>query len=282
MRIIDTTQIVDPSLEQPLLGASLDFLTQNQLETLSSLAQSIIGPGYAALQVYVLSGCVVTGVTSGSGNFAMTAGSIFYGGEIFQVAAVTTIAVGSGNTVYSLLNSAATATDPYTGSRALDPVTFSDGLTTKNVHLTRTWVTSVSLTGSGTNPVSGWISVNMATAPITVPATGSGPSYAFRAGYSQNNKLIFWKDTNGLVHIQGDFTSAGTDGTGYIFTLPAGYVPARTVYGIMMTTGSNYATYKENIAYFVTIDNTGRVSAGYDIPSDAGSYSLIFQPFSVL
>jgi hypothetical protein len=274
MRIINTSIVVDPNKQQPFLTESLDFLTQNQIETLSSLAQTLIGPSYSSTQVYVLWGCVVTGVTAGAGNFAMTAGAVFYGGEIFQVAAVSTVAVGSGNTVYSLLNSVGTTTDPYDNTRALDPVTFSDG-STNSVHLTRTWVTSIQVTGTGgySNAVGGWIYLDL---PV-LNTVGTSP--AFGSGYTAANRLVFWKDAQGLVHIQGDFTANGSTIAG-IFTLPAGYRPAVAVNGFL---GFESNIGSGNAALFgINITTAGVVNTWntntYPLPS--GVYYFVLPAFA--
>ena len=218
MRIIDTTQIVDPGIQQPLIGPSLDFLTQNQLETLNSIVQSLIGGTYSATQVYVLYGCVVTGVTSGAGNFAMAAGAVFYGGEVYQVPAQSTIAVGSGNAVYSAQVISNTNTDPYDNTRALDPVLFSDG-NARYVHKTRTWVASVA--ASGSNPVSGWI---YSYAPAWVAITGGiGYKNSWQDSGASNYAAGRFRKSGSYVQLGGSISS-GASGQ-VAFTLPAGYIP---------------------------------------------------------
>ena len=281
MRIIQTTAINDAlNQDQPLLGASIDFLTQNQIETLSAIVQNLIGPSYSSSQVYVLWGCVVTGVTSGSGNFAMTAGAIFYGGEIFQIAAVTTVAVGIGNAVYSTMASNPTTTDPYTGTRALDPITMSDGVTTINAHLTRTWVTSIAT--SGPNPVNGWIYIN---SPVPLQV-GSGSNPAYGANFVANDGLYFYKKANGEVIIFGDAISNASNITnpGVLFTLPAGYRPAGTR-AIGFAVGSLSSGGSGTVGAQIVVTSAGAVTfETFNIVTTVSSptanyWSISFSPF---
>jgi len=282
-----STSNYPPGDNNPNGPVTLDWLTLGIEEAIAGIAL-FLNQGVTN-KVYILTGTL----TIAGGNYTWSGGYLYYAGDGSGLGKgeVFTVNPSSGSmNSHAYLNAA--VDNLFSGA---DPVIYSDN-TPRSPHATRgitfTPASSPSAgavsAGTGSLPyglittlpdATLWVPLNQPQITI-VPPTGSGPSYAFRAGYSQNNRLAFWKDAFGLVHIQGDFTSAGTDATGYIFTLPAGYIPANPVYGIMMTTGANYSTYKENVAYFVTIDTSGRVSAGYTVPSDAGNYSLIFQPFT--
>lgn len=203
MNKIIVNQISDPNVQQPFLGPSVDFLQNATHEVLLAFGRAMVGNAYAANTVYVLYGCVLTGVSSGAGNYAITAGAIFYNGEVYLVPAVGTTAVGGGNTVYSAL--ATTNPSP-------DPVTFSDG-SSKNVHDVRKWVTSVSATGGGgTNAFSTW---------ILQPFSGTKTALSFVNGYSAGAPVPSYRiDHLGNVKLSGKVTG-GTNTSTQFSSLPA-------------------------------------------------------------
>jgi hypothetical protein len=93
---------------------------------------------YSGSVPYVIYGCVNTG--SGS-NYIISAGAIFYAGEIYLVDSVTFTA-GGGDTCVGTITTTQYGTDA-------DPVTFSDGAA-KSVHDIRKIVFASGVSGSGT------------------------------------------------------------------------------------------------------------------------------------
>lgn len=92
--------------------------------------------------VYVIYGCKNTGAGS---NYIISAGAVFYNGEIYLVDAATFTA-GVGKTAVATIT-----TTQYT--TYADPVTFSDG-NPKNVHNIRKMVIAAGTSGSGTKDYS--------------------------------------------------------------------------------------------------------------------------------
>lgn len=119
MEVISTNQIVDPNTQQPFTGKSLTFL-QNALRkdtagVIEALVTKITG-GYSLTVPYVISGCVLS-----DSNKDVTNGTLFYGGNFYEVVGVN----GTTNVARFIL----TKTQDVTA----DPVDFTNG-TTKNVH----------------------------------------------------------------------------------------------------------------------------------------------------
>jgi len=102
--------------------------------------KSLIGSSYDATKVYVLNGCV----NSGSGSsFNISAGSVFYAGEVYLVDA-TTFTTSGGNVAVGTITTTNNTTD-----YSADPCLFTDG-TYENVHNIRKFVIAGGATGSGT------------------------------------------------------------------------------------------------------------------------------------
>lgn len=134
MKTIDTSNVTSSS-RQPLLGRSITHLNEGMVETFTSILKNII-PNYTTNDVVILEGLVDSGTVGV--NYNITAGSVYYNGEVYQVAA------GSG--VFAGTVAVLTATTTYQSG---DPVTMTDG-TLKNVHQIKTMVISNAATGSGT------------------------------------------------------------------------------------------------------------------------------------
>lgn len=136
MRKIDSSSITN-SVGMPWKAGTFVHLQAAYQEVFDGLTRNLF-PHYQANTVYILYGCV----NSGSGlSYTISAGAVYYNGEIFLVDAVTfTAAAGQvpvatiGTTYY---------TDP-----AADPVQFTDG-SNKNVHQIRKVVIAAATSGSG-------------------------------------------------------------------------------------------------------------------------------------
>lgn len=121
MKNINITNIVDPTSLQPFTGNSLKFLQDASSEARAGMIKAFITQNlgsYSLTVPYVISGCVYSGTTP---NFAVTAGEIFYGGEYYELTAVS----GYTNIPQFKLDQTQDVT--------ADPLDFSDGQT-HNVH----------------------------------------------------------------------------------------------------------------------------------------------------
>jgi hypothetical protein len=109
-------------------------------EALDAIVQSLIGNGYDNSKYYILHGCVATGTDPGART--ISAGAIFYDGEIYLVpaASFTTtgaqVAVGNITVTYN------------TTDYSVDPQTTPGG-TPVSVHAIRTIVFTAGASGSG-------------------------------------------------------------------------------------------------------------------------------------
>lgn len=171
MNTIDTSNVIDPNQEQPWKSTSLQFLEDSEKETFNNVVRSLIGSTYSTSQVYILWGCVRSGTADGgSGAVSVTAGAIFFNGEIYTVDAF------SGTLVANNLYSAVSVT---VGSP--DPTAFSNGASF-SIHNVRKWLPVVA--GSGSNLVSGWIPIGRWTNYTpTISVDGSGSASGTATGW---------------------------------------------------------------------------------------------------
>jgi hypothetical protein len=124
---------ITSTAKQPLIKGSLDFLQDSYKEVINALANGLIT--YTANDVIKIYGCDV----SGSGPYAVTAGAIYYNGEVYLVDAASGLTPGGGQTVvWSIVAT----------FDAIDPVTFSD-LSTHSVHKIYKIGLIVGVSGSG-------------------------------------------------------------------------------------------------------------------------------------
>jgi hypothetical protein len=142
MRKIDVSHI-GSSVGMPVKSGTLVHLQLAYQEALNALAQSQIGSNYDSSKVYILYGCV----NSGSGStFTISAGAVFYNGEVYLVDAVSFTASGTA---------VGTIGTTYFGTNA-DPVTFTDS-STANVHQIRKMVIADATSGSGVADYTDWV-----------------------------------------------------------------------------------------------------------------------------
>jgi len=113
-------------------------LQKAYIEPISETIKTMIGDGYSASKVYILTGCR----NSGSGStYNISSGSVFYNGEVYLVDA-TTFTVTTGVPVATIV------TTQNTTDYSADPCLFSDGVY-KNVHDINKVVIAEGVSGSG-------------------------------------------------------------------------------------------------------------------------------------
>ncbi len=133
MKKINTFLGTDPNGQQPFTAPSLLFLQQAYQEAIDAICRS---KGFLQTKIYVLYGCVNS--TFGGSTFTISAGAVYYAGEIFLVDAVTFTQAMGQTAVGSLV-----VTNP-----APDPTTFEDGIN-RNVHDVRKIVVASGVSGTG-------------------------------------------------------------------------------------------------------------------------------------
>jgi len=209
----------------PIKGGTLYHLQQAYKEAIAEAAKGFIGPGYNPGIMYILNGVNNSG--SGS-NFNISAGSVFYAGEIYLVDAAVFTAGGSLTAVASL------DVTYYTGTEA-DGVEFTDGIV-RNVHEIRKIKFQAGSIGSGLsnyydcvrinanipqlNLTGGGIATIGGTYPnlsVNVPAPPSPGSVVLQSGF------IPIGDINSSADLDANtaLLSGGNNGmAGYLYTYP--------------------------------------------------------------
>lgn len=187
MNKIDTTQIVDPTSQQPFTGRSLQFLQEGLQDALNALGRGLVGADYNTSTVYVLNGLEMTGVNNDVAN-----GYVFYNQELWLVEGATNTAAFIDGVV--LIQS--TPIDP-----AYDPVVFSDGVP-KNVHNIRRLQVVDQLPGSGVADYNQLVFVNRSkftykTGALQTTASASITNFSLTGGnyFSPSTRRVNLKVT---------------------------------------------------------------------------------------
>lgn len=122
----------------PVKSGTLQFVQASYAEIVAENIKSLIGLGYDPTVVYILAGLI----NSGTGlTYSITAGSVFFNGEVFLVPAFAGTIVGP-NVLVGVITTA------FFAAVNADPVEFTDGVP-RNVHQIRTIVLQAGLSGSG-------------------------------------------------------------------------------------------------------------------------------------
>jgi len=135
-RILDISPITDAA-QMPIKKGTLQFLEDAHKISLNQALLGQVGDSYNGLNCYVLWGCVNTGSFP---NYDISAGAVWYLGEVYEVDA-TTFTITGGNVAVATV-----VTTQYT--TYADPVTFTDA-STHNVHNIRKVSIGAAASGSG-------------------------------------------------------------------------------------------------------------------------------------
>lgn len=213
MKKLDTSPIA-PGVAFPVKGGTLLFLQLAYQEAFTALMQGNIGSSYDPTKGYILYGCANTG--SGS-NYVISAGAIFFNGEIFLCDGQSFTITG-GHVAEGVIT-----VSQYTADA--DGVKFTDGVT-RNVHNIRKIVFGNALAGSGAfDFVNG---VNLAYRPVG--AIGQTVLWTMPGSGSQDTLLATYFDpgTGDGIHPLSLGWQIDTDYAGYV---PAGYKSGDAAFG---------------------------------------------------
>ena len=134
MKKLNTSPITNTTA-MPVKAGTLQHLQLAYQEAINALARNAVGRATDDTRAYILFGCVNSGTT---GAMNVSAGAIFFAGEVFLVDAftlnVTLAAIASISTTYYSIEA--------------DPVTFTDGVA-RNVHEVRKITFSNGTSGTG-------------------------------------------------------------------------------------------------------------------------------------
>ena len=202
MRKIDVSQIVDPNIQQPFTGLSLDFLQTGEKQMIFAICQNILkskGFAYSATVPYLISPTSNAGFTSD--------GIIFYGGELYIMRE------NVASLQYTVIDTTPDAT--------ADPLLFTDNVS-RNVHNNRYLTFSASATGALFD-FNNIVDATGLYQPATVVGSG-GSAPAFGSGWTAVDGVAFRKSGSGLIALNGSLQKT-TNPTGVMFVLPTGYRP---------------------------------------------------------
>jgi len=244
MKKIDVSQIVDPSIQQPFTGLSLDFLQEGNKQMIFAICQNIIkshGLTYNVAVPYLISATSNAGFPSD--------GIVFFNDELYimreNVASLT----------YAVIDT--------TPDTVADPLLFTDNVT-RNVHNNRYLEFTNTLSGS-LFAIADIIDITRAQIMpvVTVGSGGSAPAY--QNSWGASTAVTYRKNIDGLLYLQGIATKATTS-TGTIFTLPVGYRPTVQKY-----VSCYLAQAGSIVTDFLAIDTSGNVSLNY-APASANTF----------
>ena len=258
MKILDVSAVLDTKQFFPKEG-TLQFLQDAHKETVANTMIALIGNSYNPSTIYVMWGCVNSG--SGS-NFVISAGAIFFNGEVYSVAA-TSFSTTTGQTAICNLS-----VSQYTTNA--DPVTYSDS-TTGNIHNIRQIAIVAGTSGTGT--IGDYSTANFLSfhIPAQVNLTGAGvtgayPNYTI-AGANGLNPVLY----AGVKSLGDADTGSGGD---FAVTFPALSTSSYYVMGTMVSLG----TPQTDTAIIWTIRN--RTTTGFTVhcrEAFSGAQALNFE-----
>ena len=226
MKKLDTSSVAGTT-GLPIKSGTLQHLQAAYIEDFQDIIKGILGLDIASSTPYVLQGCIRSSSTS---TFSVTAGIIYYQGEIFRVPA-TASHTYSGVPVVTLTTAFFTAANA-------DPVLFTD-LVNRSVHQIRTMVISDGTSGTTTfdyadlnfNHSIAWVDDLLVAADVT-PAAGT---YTITAG-----SIISYKIEANVMFVQVFFLATGssTTNTSFGMAVPAGRVTRFTFDAVGSVSGA--------------------------------------------
>lgn len=228
MRKIDITDISNEA-QMTFPSGVLSHMDLQVLETANGMCQAIVGSlGYDPTKAYVLFGCVNTGIGS---NYVISAGAIFFNGEIYTVPAAT-FTISGPNVAVATIGSI-----PYTGGGTnADPVLFTDGNTHDVLDIFQITI-SAGLSGSGNANYTDFIFVSLVQTS-QVLTKGGTTAFTPVLGTDPVNKA--YADSlvpSGVKAVLNGITTIGTlVSGGSKFTIPLGATLASNVYYVVPVT----------------------------------------------
>lgn len=249
MKKLATSAITNSAQFFPKKG-TLEFLQLQHRETTAATIIALIGPTYNAGTVYVFSGVVNTGTYP---VYTVTAGVVFYNGEIYYIDAASFTATGTDVAVFSTIQTQYT-TDA-------DPCTFSDA-TTHNIHNIIKMQLTAGVSGSGLANIAQAFYMNF-NIPAQLLLTGTGqaivsgtyPNINVSVPPATNINPILFAGSYNIGAAGGSFP-AGAD---YAITFTAISTASYYVVGTIISNG----TPDNDTVCFWTIRN--RTTTGFTI-----------------
>lgn len=226
MRILDISPITDAA-ELPIKGGTLQFLQDAHKEMFAAIVVALLSPTFNPATPYILYGCINSGIGS---LYNISAGVIFWNGELFYVAAANFTATPSNTAVCSIV------TTQYAGNGVnADPVTFTD-TSDHNVHNIRMIVVTQGVSGTTIFDFSICSPCNFKIPPqidLTAPASVGGINNVAQVLGVYPEVEVFVPQTSQL----GAVVALGIIPLGDV---PGGGVTKAVAFGVSLPAGKTY------------------------------------------
>lgn len=234
MKKIDSSLIIAGKKYRPT-KKGLDFLQQAYAENFEDVVKSMIGDTYDSAVGYVLHGCLAT-LISGD-DYSLTAGAIFFNGEIYRVDAIATIALADTG----ILNITIT-NDP-----VADPSKMTDD-SIVNIHNIRKLVLSNGVADSGDINLDDLVYISeLSPESESWHLVGDVGEPAFQNSWTSPGTLlgdpvneVSFKKRGTTLMLRGMAYKAVTVTTSIIFTLPVGYRPSVNIFKNISYVGADH------------------------------------------
>lgn len=234
MKKIQTSQITGAQ-KAPYVKDTHNHYKEAIEESTASIVKGIAG-SYTTGDIIVLEGCVVSATIPGSST--ITAGSVFYNGEIYTVDAATIPATGSQTLVWQVVTT-------YISNDST--LRWSD-LVIRNLHQIDKMALVAGASGSGLANYNGSTVKRLNQSPLTTE------SITFNTGWTDAGSYISVIG-NGDVEINFQGTTS-TGGTTSVSTLPSWARPSRTK---RFTIADYNGTNGPSELMVLNIDSTGEI-----------------------
>lgn len=234
---------VTTSIGAPVKHGTIDHLQSAYTEAIESILRAAIGSEYDPTKGYILHGCEATG--SDPGSRTISAGAIFFNGEVYQVPEASFTTSGSDVAVGTI------TTSHFTGTSA-DPVKFTDN-NVRYIHDIRQIVFSADLAGSGDVNFDDLLPVYPGLPMFNLTGTGDATITGVYPDLNVGVKVPFAKGRTATIN-------PGTGGsTQSVVLSPAA---ANTNYIVLLTLEAQTSDYDNNT---VILSYTNKTVNGFDI-----------------
>ncbi|MEO6901556.1 MAG: hypothetical protein ABI241_00550 [Bacteroidia bacterium] len=209
MNRIKTSDVSDPSIQQPFTARSLDFLQDANKEVVSGIALGLIGKIYDPARYYLIGGLT----SYGSNQF--TDGYVFFNGELYFVKGKTNTSPFTNIPVLTIDTNTSIGA-PY------DPLIFTDGVS-RNAHFNRRFNLIDAIAGSGTVDLQNCIYINRRSSYSPVLKAYAGGGAEVVGGFSTGGYGLIYFVLDGAkceVVITGDSFSIAAGVRKLEFSLP--------------------------------------------------------------
>jgi hypothetical protein len=177
MKILDLSNITG-AVSMPLKKGTIQFIQDAYFEALKSILIGLIGSSYNPTTVYVIYGLINTGTDP---SYIISAGAVFYDGEIYLVDAISFTVTGTDTAIFTL------DVSQYTTNA--DPVQFTD-LSSHNVHNIRKFAIVAGGTGTGIADFTQAIYLSPLVPKINLTATGASNQVILTGAYPNINIFV--------------------------------------------------------------------------------------------